>query len=165
VALSRAGLGAICTAVGVLAGGCGGPGGKGPAAARAGDQVRQASTALMAALVGGHVTAAPRVRSVTLRCPRAAQSARSDVITAKARQRASMVALDTEVTAVLRASGWRVAAVPATRVPAIMPLAAHPIDDIAKGVLRGAVNILPDPRAGAYALIFINSGCRTTRPG
>ena len=54
--------------------------------------------------------------------------------------------------------------VPASRIPHIGQMLVHPIDDIAKGTLHGAVNIVPDHQAPVYALIFINSGCAALPP-
>jgi hypothetical protein len=119
----------------------------------------------MVALVARHVTAVPSVRSMDLRCPQKSESAFSEVITARPPRRATIAALQADVAGVLRSSGWHVVPVPARKVPMITSVTSHPIDDIAREALRGAVNILPDARAGAYALIFINSGCATARNG
>ena len=160
---------AVVTAAWLSCAGCGGPGSPArPASiplmpASANYSGRLASVWLTAALAARHVTGTPTLRTIRSGCPLRSQSVVSEVIRAPAATPTTMAAMHTEVATVLRSAGWRVAPVPASKIPRIGLMLRHPIDEIAKGTLRGAVNILPDRRTGTYALIFINSGCRPTR--
>jgi hypothetical protein len=107
------------------------------------------------------VSAAPSVTVERQPCPRTTQSVVSDIIRAWPPARITLTAMHAEVAAILRSGSWRIVAVPASKIPRIGPMLVHPIDTIARGALRGAVNILPDRRVGAYALIFIDPGCQT----
>lgn len=119
----------------------------------------------MAALVTRHVTTTPSMHTEELPCPHTPEQTFSEVISAKALRRSSLTVLETQVVAVLRSMGWQVVPVPASEVPKVMQTVNHPMDKITRHSLHGAVNILPDHKAGSYALIFIDSGCPKPLPG
>jgi hypothetical protein len=122
---------------------------------------RLASEWLTTALMARRVSTAPEVRTQRQGCRIPSQSALDEVITARPPGHISLAAMHAHVSAILRSARWRIVPVPPSKVPRIGLMVRHPIDIITRGALRGAVNILPDIRLGAYALIFINSGCQT----
>lgn len=129
-------------------------------------QARVAVTAASAVLAhrfrAAGLVLAPVRAGTFVRCrPGSARALYSADLLARPAARTSEAGLSARLTATLRAAGWRVTPIDLQKEHLVIATVAHPAYRMSRPGLLGALNVLPDRRAGSQALVFVESPCFT----
>ena len=129
-------------------------------AARARLSVMAASRALARELKTAGFVLAPATPGTYVFChPGSVLTFYSADLLARPATRSGVAELNTRMTTVLRAGGWQVAPVDLRKQHFPFATVPHPASRMNRRGLRGALNVLPDQRAGSQALMFVESPC------
>src|SRR5262249_20004644 len=129
-------------------------------AARARMNVMAASSALARELRAAGLVLAPDTAGTYVPCrPGSALTFYSADLLARPPTRSSVTRLSARVTTVLRAGDWQVTPVNLQKVHFPFATVPHPASRMSRRGLRGALNVLPDQRAGSQAPVFVESFC------